>query len=246
MQLFFSSLSLNSPMASSIFLIFLTLHSITHKSAGTGGLSLELIRNDSPKSAFFRRRPSSKACPETAQSTITPDNSQFLVKLAVGTPPRDVFAILDTGSDLFWTQCLPCANCYPQTNPIFDPSRSESFRELPCPAALCHLQGSGAVCSGGGACGYSYGYGGGLTEGNLATETVAVSSRLGERVWPFQNVVFGCGHNNSGGFNQNEMGLIGFGRGPVSFISQVNFLFWFLFWFFFLITTISSKTKNKI
>lgn len=35
-------------------------------------------------------------------------------------------------------------------------------------------------------------------------------------------IVFGCGHNNTGGFNVNEMGIVGLGRGPLSFISQMT------------------------
>lgn len=40
---------------------------------------------------------------------------QFLTTLAIGTPPVSFTAILDTGSDLVWRQCLPCQLCYPQS-----------------------------------------------------------------------------------------------------------------------------------
>ncbi|KAG6601719.1 Aspartic proteinase CDR1, partial [Cucurbita argyrosperma subsp. sororia] len=50
---------------------------------------------------------------------------------------------------------------------------------------------------------------------------MAVTSRSGATT-PFSGVVFGCGHNNSGTFNANEMGLIGFGRGAISFVSQIG------------------------
>ncbi|KFK29560.1 hypothetical protein AALP_AA7G149800 [Arabis alpina] len=35
---------------------------------------------------------------------------------------------MDTGSDLTWLQCSPCTHCYRQSIPIFDPSRSYTYR----------------------------------------------------------------------------------------------------------------------
>ncbi|XP_022984181.1 aspartic proteinase CDR1-like [Cucurbita maxima] len=199
-------------MTPTIFLL-LTLLSIAESTAGKGGgLKLELIR---------RRLSPGNVSPMTAKSQILPETSEFIVKIVVGTPPTEVHAILDTGSDLFWAQFRPCAKCYQQTNPIYDPSKSSTFRTLSCKSPQCHLRGSGAACSGTDTCKYNYGYGSGSTQGELASEKMAVTSRSGATT-PFPGVVFGCGHNNSGTFNANEMGLIGFGRGAISFVSQIG------------------------
>ncbi|KAG6573507.1 Aspartic proteinase CDR1, partial [Cucurbita argyrosperma subsp. sororia] len=199
-------------MAPSIFLLLALLSIVKSTAEKGGGLKLELIR---------RRLSPGNVSPMAAQSQIWPEASQFIIKIAVGTPPTEVHAIFDTGSDLFWTQCLPCANCYRQTNPIYNPSKSSTFQTLSCESPQCHLTGSGAACSGTDTCKYNYGYGSGLTQGELATEKMAVTSSFGAMT-PFPGVVFGCGHNNTGTFNANEMGLIGFGRGAISFVSQIG------------------------
>ncbi|KAG6601727.1 putative aspartic protease, partial [Cucurbita argyrosperma subsp. sororia] len=91
-------------MAPTIFIV-LALLSIAESTVGKGGgLKLELIQ---------RRLSPGNVSPMAAKSQIWPETSEFIVKIAVGTPPTEVHAILDTGSDLFWAQCRPCAKCYP-------------------------------------------------------------------------------------------------------------------------------------
>jgi hypothetical protein len=59
------------------------------------------------------------------------------MNLAIGTPALPYYAILDTGSDLTWTQCQPCIDCYTQPTPIYDPSHSSTYSKLPCQSPLC-------------------------------------------------------------------------------------------------------------
>lgn len=55
----------------------------------------------------------------------------FLVSVSLGTPARTLTLILDTGSDLTWTQCSPCPKdgCYHQDEPYFVPSESSTFSD---------------------------------------------------------------------------------------------------------------------
>ncbi|RVW72911.1 Aspartic proteinase CDR1 [Vitis vinifera] len=70
-------------------------------------------------------------------------------------------------------------------------------------------------------CDFSYGYGdGSLAQGVIATETLTLNSNSGQPA-SIPNIVFGCGHNNSGTFNENEMGLFGTGGRPLSLTSQI-------------------------
>ncbi|KDO42754.1 hypothetical protein CISIN_1g046014mg, partial [Citrus sinensis] len=39
----------------------------------------------------------------------------------IGTPPVEILAVADTGSDLIWTQCQPCFLCYKQEASLFNP-----------------------------------------------------------------------------------------------------------------------------
>ncbi|KAL3755978.1 hypothetical protein ACJRO7_002944 [Eucalyptus globulus] len=137
-------------------------------------------------------------------------------------PPYDVYAIADTGSDLFWVQCLPCDQCFPQKKPKYDPKSSSTYRDVACPSQQCQLLGSTSCDSPLNTCNYTSAYAdSSLTKGVLATETLTFASTTGPPV-TLPNIVFGCGHNNTGVFNDNEMGLAGLAKGPASLISQIG------------------------
>ncbi|XP_038694722.1 aspartic proteinase nepenthesin-1-like [Tripterygium wilfordii] len=147
-------------------------------------------------------------------SPILAGNGEFLMKLSIGTPPEAYSAIIDTGSDLIWTQCKPCTKCYSQPTPIFDPKTSSSFSKLPCSSELCKALPQ-PTCKDG--CEYYYSYGDySSTQGILASETFT----FGDVSVP--NVGFGCGDENEGdGFTQ-AAGLVGLGRGQLSLVSQLK------------------------
>nr|CAB3454509.1 unnamed protein product [Digitaria exilis] len=53
---------------------------------------------------------------------------EYLMTLAIGTPPLSYPAIADTGSDLIWTQCAPCGDqCFNQSTPLYNPANSTTF-----------------------------------------------------------------------------------------------------------------------
>ncbi|CAI9777552.1 unnamed protein product [Fraxinus pennsylvanica] len=150
----------------------------------------------------------------SAESPVHAGNGEFLMQLAIGTPSKSYNAIMDTGSDLIWTQCKPCKQCFNQSTPIFDPKKSSSFSTLSCSSTLCGALPS-STCSDG--CEYLYTYGDySSTQGVMATETFTFDKVS------IPKVAFGCGLENEGsGFNQGE-GLVGLGRGPLSLVSQLD------------------------
>ncbi|KAG9129241.1 hypothetical protein Leryth_006487 [Lithospermum erythrorhizon] len=149
------------------------------------------------------------------KSRIHSGNGEFLMQLSIGTPPESYSAIMDTGSDLIWTQCKPCKKCFDQSTPVFDPEKSSSFSKMSCSNNFCEAIPTSS-CSHN-ACEYLYSYGDySSTQGLLATETFTF-----EEV-SVNNVAFGCGLDNEGsGFNQGA-GLVGLGRGPLSLVSQLD------------------------
>lgn len=155
---------------------------------------------------------------EVVESPVSAGNGEFLMKLSIGTPPSSFSAIMDTGSDLIWTQCTPCTQCFHQSTPIFNPKKSSTFSKLSCSSQLCTALPS-STCSHG--CEYYYAYGDySSTQGLLATETFTFSDS--ENQVPVPNIGFGCGEDNEGdGFNQGA-GLVGLGRGPLSLVSQLK------------------------
>ncbi|KAL0378215.1 UNVERIFIED_CONTAM: Aspartic proteinase nepenthesin-1 [Sesamum radiatum] len=134
--------------------------------------------------------------------------------LSIGTPPLSYPAILDTGSDLTWTQCQPCRHCFDQPTPIFDPTNSSTFSKLDCSSKLCTESGF-AFCNQEN-CEYLYAYAdSSYTYGFLATETFTFEDV------PVPNILFGCGFDNGGNFN-GSAGIVGLGRGTLSLVSQLQ------------------------
>ena len=74
-----------------------------------------------------------------AKSGISLGTANYIVTVGFGTPKVDLSLAFDTGSDLTWTQCEPCPNCYQQQETIFDPSKSTSYANVSCTAEECTL-----------------------------------------------------------------------------------------------------------
>ncbi|QHN94477.1 Aspartic proteinase [Arachis hypogaea] len=193
------------------------LHYISPLEANNnGGFSARLIRKNLPS----RRSIFQPNIYNGGESPVNAYLGQYLMEVSIGTPPVTIQGIADTGSDLVWTQCVPCDNCYKQQKPLFNSQKSSTYSNIACTSQLCHKLDTG-VCSPQKQCNYSYGYGdSSLTKGVLAQETLTL-----EQNRKVSGFIFGCGHNDKGGFNDHEMGIIGLGRGEVSLISQIGFNF---------------------
>ncbi|KAJ6846536.1 aspartic proteinase nepenthesin-1-like [Iris pallida] len=162
----------------------------------------------------------SSAAAANGRSPVHAGNGEFLMDLSIGTPSVPFSAIVDTGSDLVWTQCKPCVECFDQPTPIFDPSSSSTFSKLPCAADLCSALPT-STCNSDGACEYLYTYGdSSSTQGVLGSETFTFGSSKDAVSVP--HVGFGCGDKNEGGGFSQGSGLVGLGRGPLSLTSQLG------------------------
>ncbi|KOM27655.1 hypothetical protein LR48_Vigan442s009100 [Vigna angularis] len=172
----------------------------------------------------FYQVPKKSYAPNGPFTRVTSNNGDYLMKLTLGTPPVDVYGLVDTGSDLVWAQCTPCQGCYKQKSPMFEPLRSKTYTPVPCNSEECNSL-FGDSCSPQKLCAYSYAYAdSSVTKGVLARETITFSSTDEESV-VVGDIIFGCGHSNSGIFNENDMGIIGLGGGPLSLVSQIGSLY---------------------
>ncbi|WP_139160666.1 pepsin-like aspartyl protease, partial [Acinetobacter baumannii] len=61
----------------------------------------------------------------------------YILTAGFGTPAKNLFLIIDTGSDVTWIQCNPCSDCYSQVDPIFNPHQSFLYKLFPCLSAVC-------------------------------------------------------------------------------------------------------------
>lgn len=148
-------------------------------------------------------------------SVQTDHNGDYSMNFSIGTPPVQLEATMDTGSDLIWAHCSPSSN---QTAPRFVPAQSSSFSNISCDSPLCSaLQNH--KCSA--TCDYVYAYGdASQTEGYMASDTFTFGSGGAAAV---PNVGFGCGLNNRGtGLDNGSRGVMGLGRGPHSLVSQLG------------------------
>lgn len=179
------------------------------------------------------------------QSPVTKDLGEYTMTLSVGTPPQQYSFIVDTGSDLVWLNCAPCAPCINQSNSYpFDPSSSSSFSDALCTDAAClALPNNWGSCAGT-SCGYQYAYGDGSgTEGELAYETFTVTNVDGSTT-AIPNVTFGCGHNQTGNSFNGADGVAGMGQGQISLPSQFQNLFPDIFTYCLVSASSSSSTAT--
>ncbi|KAI8025213.1 Aspartic proteinase CDR1 [Camellia lanceoleosa] len=222
-------------------IILLSMFSLIE--ANNFGFSVDLIHRDSPDSPFYNsslthfdrvikalRRShshvnyftSASMSPQSASSEVIPSDGSYLMKITVGTPPFNILAIADTGSDLTWTQCWPCRNCYKQKAPPFNPKSSSTYKEVSCHSNLCQTAGARSSCCNNETCQYSLSYGDmSYSQGVVAIDTITLGSTNGQPT-SFSGIIFGCGFSNAGTFNDKGSGIVDLGGGTVSLISQMN------------------------
>ncbi|RWR95095.1 aspartyl protease family-like protein [Cinnamomum micranthum f. kanehirae] len=187
----------------------------------------QILHEDQARVNLIHSRISKSTQKLQPQSTSLPANlgipfstSNYIVTVGFGTPKKDMTVAFDTGSDLTFIQCKPCAvKCYNQKEPIFDPSQSTSFVNISCYSVECTLlstaTGNPSSCDYSSTCEYSIGYADGSTSaGIFGKETLTLTSTD-----VIQNFQFGCGQDNDGLFGETA-GLLGLGRGPISIVSQ--------------------------
>ncbi|GMI83806.1 hypothetical protein like AT3G20015 [Hibiscus trionum] len=148
-------------------------------------------------------------------SGMAQGSGEYFVRIGVGSPPRNQYMVIDSGSDIVWVQCQPCSQCYRQSDPVFNPADSASFAGVSCGSSVCdRIEKSG--CNTGRSCRYEVSYGdGSYTKGTLALETLTFGRTA------VKNVAIGCGHINRGMFI-GAAGLLGLGGGSMSLVGQLG------------------------
>nr|XP_043607068.1 aspartyl protease family protein 2-like [Erigeron canadensis] len=173
-------------------------------------------------------------------SGLAQGSGEYFTRIGIGSPPRYSYMVLDTGSDVVWIQCSPCRRCYTQTDPIFNPSKSNSFGHVPCRTSLCNRLDSPGCNTKSNKCMYQVSYGdGSFTIGEFSTETLTF------RKTKVNNVAFGCGHDNQGLF-VGAAGLLGLGRGKLSFPNQAGRQFGSKFSYCLVDRSMSSKPSSLV
>ncbi|KAL5722210.1 hypothetical protein ACHQM5_005756 [Ranunculus cassubicifolius] len=184
----------------------LTLARLKRDAARVNFISKKLNLGNEGKEARFN--------PMTVETPLISGIAEYYAKFGIGTPAKQFYVAIDTGSDITWIQCSPCTSCYKQIDPIFDPTKSSSYKPLTCNAQQCKdLHASKCSAS---KCNYQVRYAdGSATVGDFATETFTFGGSISK------DVAMGCGHDNRGLFVA-AAGLLGLGKGSLSFPSQIK------------------------
>ncbi|XP_031402952.1 aspartic proteinase-like protein 2 isoform X2 [Punica granatum] len=161
----------------------------------------------------------------------------YYTKVQLGSPPKDFYVQIDTGSDVLWVSCSSCSGCPSKTDleiPLnsFNPRSSSSASAISCSDQRCTkgIQSSDATCSAqDNQCSYSFQYGdGSTTSGYYVSDSFHFDNVQGGGESQTANssaaVVFGCSTAVSGQLTKTDRavnGIFGFGQQSLSVISQL-------------------------
>ncbi|KAK4488670.1 hypothetical protein RD792_004441 [Penstemon davidsonii] len=164
----------------------------------------------------------SKCSKNVPVSQIVSDSGEYIMSYSIGTPAIPSLGIADTGSDIIWTQCKPCSQCFNQTLPFFEPKKSSTYKTIPCSSDSCKTLPEATCNRKNKTCLFTELYGdGSFANGDVATDTLTLGSTT-KGIVSVPNVVFGCANRNGGIFTAGESGIVGLGAGKVSLVSQLG------------------------
>ncbi|XP_019431218.1 PREDICTED: aspartic proteinase-like protein 2 [Lupinus angustifolius] len=159
----------------------------------------------------------------------------YYTKIGLGSPAKDYYVQVDTGSDVLWVNCEGCTTCPKKSGlgielHLYDSKGSNTSEIVPCDGDFCHATYGGQIsnCKKGKSCPYSIIYGdGGQTTGSFVRDLLTFNRVNGNlQTGPdSSSVVFGCGTNQSGTLGKSEddalCGIMGFGQSNSSVLSQL-------------------------
>ncbi|XVF05271.1 hypothetical protein REPUB_Repub05bG0157500 [Reevesia pubescens] len=160
----------------------------------------------------------------------------YYTKLQLGSPPRDFYVQIDTGSDVLWIGCNSCNGC-PESSGLqiqlnlYDPGSSSTASLVSCSDRRCSagIQSSDSGCSGqSNQCSYTFQYGDGSgTSGYYVSDLLHFSSILEGSMTTNSTapIMFGCSVIETGDLTKSDRaidGIFGFGQQSLSVISQLS------------------------
>ncbi|XP_015873543.3 aspartic proteinase 36 isoform X1 [Ziziphus jujuba] len=160
----------------------------------------------------------------------------YFTRVQLGSPPKDFYVQIDTGSDVLWVSCGSCNGC-PLSSGLqiplnfFDTGSSSTSTLVSCSDQRCGLgvQSADSICSTqNNQCTYTFQYGDGSgTSGFYVSDLLHFDMILGGSM--IQNssapIVFGCSTLQTGDLTKSDRavdGIFGFGQQGMSVISQLS------------------------
>ncbi|XP_019439879.1 PREDICTED: aspartic proteinase-like protein 2 [Lupinus angustifolius] len=163
------------------------------------------------------------------------DQGLYFTKLGIGSPPKEYYVQVDTGSDLLWVNCANCVKCPRRSSSgmeltLYDPKDSKTSDSVYCDQEFCTSTYDGPIpeCKSNIRCLYSIAYGDGSeTTGYYVKDYLTFNRVDGNLHTAPQNssIVFGCGAVQSGTLGSSSEqavdGILGFGQANSSVLSQL-------------------------
>ncbi|KAK9079090.1 hypothetical protein SSX86_000760 [Deinandra increscens subsp. villosa] len=162
----------------------------------------------------------------------------YYSRVQLGSPPKEYYVQVDTGSDVLWVSCKDCKGCPTSSGlkvPIvfYDPSSSSTSSLISCSDKRCSIgiQSGDADCSDlNHQCSYRFKYGdGSATSGYYVSDLIHLemmsdNDNTNSSSNASATVMFGCSTSQSGELSKTDRavdGIFGFGRQGLSVISQL-------------------------
>ncbi|KAG5549617.1 hypothetical protein RHGRI_014807 [Rhododendron griersonianum] len=160
------------------------------------------------------------------------DTALYYTEIGLGTPPKDYYLQVDTGSDIMWVNCAGCENCPKKSDlgvelRLYDPKGSATGTLLTCDQDFCIETFNPTGCKVGATCPYQVTYGDGSSSlGYFVSDNIQLNRASGNlQTTPMNgSVAFGCGAKQSGQLGTSAQaldGILGFGQANSSMISQI-------------------------
>ncbi|XP_020258664.1 aspartic proteinase-like protein 2, partial [Asparagus officinalis] len=163
----------------------------------------------------------------------------YYTRVKLGTPAKEFYVQIDTGSDALWVTCNGCTGCPTSSGlnlqlEFFDPKSSSTASLIGCSDQRCSnaIQTGEATCnssnSSSSQCSYSFRYGdGSATSGYYVSDTLYFDKidKNDKAANSSAKIIFGCSNSESGDLaksNRAVNGIFGFGQQQLSVISQLS------------------------
>ncbi|KAL6965996.1 hypothetical protein U1Q18_046715 [Sarracenia purpurea var. burkii] len=156
----------------------------------------------------------------------------YYTKIGIGTPSKDYYVQVDTGSDIMWVNCAGCDKCPTKSDlgvglRLYDPNGSTTGTLLTCDQEFCVETFNPTSCKVGSICRYGVTYGDGSSSvGYFVEDNIQMDRASGNLQTTSMNgsVAFGCGATQSGQLGTSSQaldGILGFGQANSSLLSQL-------------------------
>ncbi|XP_022722403.1 aspartic proteinase-like protein 2 isoform X2 [Durio zibethinus] len=159
----------------------------------------------------------------------------YYAKIGIGTPSKDYYVQVDTGSDLMWVNCIQCKECPKRSSlgidlTLYNIKDSATGKLVSCDQEFCYAINGGPLvgCMANQSCPYLEIYGDGSSTAGYFVEDIVLYDRVSgdlETSSANGSVIFGCGATQSGNLDSSNEealdGILGFGKSNSSMISQL-------------------------